>query len=533
MRNRKSFCRRHPWLSGCLVCLILSALVVGWHARGPFHGYRADLALPAAAGAATPAGDLRAGVAKEDITPDLSRYDTWVDRNGNGKYEPAQGDFFEDTNGNGKVDAVWLAGFGNNRPAQGVHDPLWARAIAFENNGVRLVLVTVDSIGLFHEAVVDMRHRLNPALRIDHMVVSSLHNHEAPDTMGLWSVGLERPFWRFDHAYLERVKTGVVKAAEEAVSRLTPVDTYLAERTVGPEGFVDDSRKPLVYDHRIRTARFVRKGTRDTLALLAVWGNHPETLGSGNPQITSDFCHYFREGVEKGVPEPNGAPGLGGMCLYFQGMVGGLMTQLHTTVPHRGGTASFRAASFEKAQALGENLALQVLAMARETAESPMAGTGLAVAASSVFVSPKPFFRFLLLLGFLHPGWHGLGQFKTEVDALRIGDIEILTIPGELYPEIGEGGVESPPGQDYALSPVEVPPIRQEMKGKLNLILGLANDEIGYIIPKSQWDVSAPYAYGREKSPQYGEENSFGPEVAPAIHRAALQQLRILHRIMP
>jgi hypothetical protein len=530
MNFRASFVRRHPWLSAVTGCLFLALLMTAWHARGPFHDYRADLIRAPQGGSSHDSGDLRVGVAKEDITPDLSHYDAFIDRDGDGKYEPEQGDSFQDTNLNGKVDAVWMAGFGNDRPAKGVHDPLWARAIAFENNGVRLVLVTVDSIGLFHEAVVDMRQRLNASSRIDHLVVSSLHDHEAPDTMGLWSIGLERPYLRFDHAYLEQVKCAVVKAAEQAIAGLTPADTFLGERSVGPEGFVDDSRKPVVYDRRLRCARFVKKGTSETIAVIAVWGNHPETLASDNSLITSDFCHYFREGVEKGIGPPGGAPGLGGMCLYFQGMVGGLMTQLHTTVPHRNSEQKFRSASFEKAQALGENLAMQVLDLYQGSQFEPMKAREIAIVARSVFLSPKPLFRFLIALGFLHPGWYGWGQAKTEVDALRIGEIEILTIPGELYPEIGEGGIESPEGQDFPVSPVEVPPLRQQMKGKLNLIIGLANDEIGYIIPKSQWDAKKPYAYGRTGSPQYGEENSFGPEVAPAIHQSALRQLQVLHQ---
>jgi hypothetical protein len=312
---------------------------------------------------------LKVGVAKRDITPDLSKYDVFEDVNNNNKYEPDKGDSFKDTNGNGKVDAVWIAGFGNNRPAKGVHDPLWARAIAFENNGVRVAMVTVDGIGMFHEKIIDMRHRLDPALDIDHLMVSSLHNHETPDTMGIWSVGLEKPYYRFDHAHMELVIRAVVEAAEEAVRNLEPAESILAETEVGPAGYVDDSRVPLVYDNVIRCARFVKPGTDDTIATMLVWGNHPETLGGSNPLLTSDFCHYWREGVEQGLPEPNGVPGLGGMCLYFQGQVGGLMTQLHTTVPDRNGQKEYSEASFEKAQALGENLAVAtVKALRGETA---------------------------------------------------------------------------------------------------------------------------------------------------------------------
>ncbi len=526
-----SFIGRHKILSTLCAIPMVLLLLLYWHARGPWHGYRADLLKPQA-GAMPAPGVLKVGVAQANITPDLSLYDKFVDADGNNKYDPKKGDRFEDTNGNGKLDAVWIAGFGNGRPAQGVHDPLWARAIAFENNGVRVVLVTVDSIGLFHDSIVAMRKRLNPSAGIDHLVVSSLHDHEAPDTMGIWSIIPEWPFLRFDKSYLDFVIRSVASAAEEAVSRLQPAEAILAEVPAGPEGFVDDSRDPQVFDNIVRCARFVKQNTDETIGTMLVWGNHPETLGGDNPLLTSDFSHYLREGVEKGVPEPKGAPGLGGMCLYFQGMVGGLMTQLHTTVPHRDGAQEFREDSFEKAQALGENVALLALNALRGPKAWKAQEQQVAVAARSIFVTPQTRYRIVLALGLLHPGWYGLGQAKSEVDALRIGDIEILTAPGELYPEIADGGVEAPVGQDYAIQPIETPPLRAQMKGKMNLILGLANDEMGYIIPKSQWDTEKPYAYGETEEPQYGEENSFGPEVAPVFHAESLKALEQLHGIV-
>jgi hypothetical protein len=56
------------------------------------------------------------------------------------------------------------------------------------------------------------------------------------------------------------------------------------------------------------------------------------------------------------------------------------------------------------------------------------------------------------------------------------------------------------------------------MPGKVKFVLGLANDEIGYIIPKSEWDTEPPYIYGKS-SPVYGEVNSVGPETAGILHR--------------
>ena len=68
----------------------------------------------------------------------------------------------------------------------------------------------------------------------------------------------------------------------------------------------------------------------------------------------------------------------------------------------------------------------------------------------------------------------------------------------------------------YEPSSIE-PAIYKQLRGPYRMLIGLASDEIGYIIPKSEWDRKKPYIYGEKKKP-YGEINSCGPEVAPKIH---------------
>ncbi len=520
-----SFIANHKILSTLALIALLLVAILGYRMKGPYRFYRADLVKPAAGDTATP-GVLEVGVAKRDITPNLTQYDTWTDADGDGKYNEDKGDTWEDTNGNGRMDLVWMAGFSNNRPAKGVHDPLWVRAIAVRNNGVTLVMVTIDSIGVLHEKFIAVRKSLDPSLGIDHVMFSTSHNHEAPDTMGIWSYSPFRP--KFDYPYMKKVQQACTDAIEESVRNLEPADMILADKVIEPEGFVDDSRKPIVIDRDICSARFVKHGTDETIATMVSWGNHAETLGGSNSELTSDFLNWVRQGVETGVSDPNGVEPLGGMCLYFQGMVGGLMTQLHTTVPHRDGVQEFREASFGKAEALGENLAIVVANSQRSDDAIRVENPEVAVVAKTIFVPMDGLFGYACMLGLIHPGWYW-GKAKTEVNAIRIGDLEILTIPGELYPEIAEGGIESPEGGDYPGTPIEVPPLRQQMQGKVNMIVGLANDEIGYIIPHTQWDEKPPYAYGRTDKPQYGEENSGGPGIAPVIHKEALAVLDQLH----
>ena len=105
-----------------------------------------------------------------------------------------------------------------------------------------------------------------------------------------------------------------------------------------------------------------------------------------------------------------------------------------------------------------------------------------------------------------------------------LGSARLVMIPGELYPELSLGRFQDPqdPGADYPGAERE-PALRPLSDAPLFLI-GLANDELGYIIPRSQWDSEPPYAYGRSES-QYGERNSVGPATAPLVMRALADML--------
>jgi hypothetical protein len=115
---------------------------------------------------------------------------------------------------------------------------------------------------------------------------------------------------------------------------------------------------------------------------------------------------------------------------------------------------------------------------------------------------------------------------RTELARLRLGDLDVAAVPGEIYPELVLGRVQDPadPAADFPGAPVE-PAVFAQLRGPHRLLVGLANDEIGYIIPKRQWDAKPPFCYGRTKA-QYGEVNSLGPETAPLLCEAFRQLCR-------
>ena len=102
-----------------------------------------------------------------------------------------------------------------------------------------------------------------------------------------------------------------------------------------------------------------------------------------------------------------------------------------------------------------------------------------------------------------------------------------LSIPGEIYPEIIYGGVEAPEGAEFDIEPIETPPIQNLIKDKYKFYIGLSNDEIGYIIPKSEWDTGKPYLYN-DDSDTYGEENSLWADTGPIIYKELKEAIQAL-----
>ena len=126
------------------------------------------------------------GICKVPITPNV--HDQWTDVNDDAQFDPDI-DEWVDGNDNGQFDPVWIAGFQKQRPAQGVKDDLMAVAVVIEDGDRRIGIVAVDTIGLMRKFVLDVRESVPEAWQLTTLWCAT-HNHEGPDTQGLWGPGL-------------------------------------------------------------------------------------------------------------------------------------------------------------------------------------------------------------------------------------------------------------------------------------------------------------------------------------------------------
>jgi hypothetical protein len=409
-----------------------------------------------------------------------------------------------------------------------VHDDLWARAIVLGDGRRRVALVVLDAIGFYHDAVVDVRARVPAEAGLDLVIVASTHTHEAPDLMGLWGASTGRS--GVDPAYLERVIDTAARAATRAAGAARPARLHVARVRDGPEALVEDSRRPRVLDPDLRVIH-ARDADDRPLGTLVAWANHPETTWSDNLRVSSDFPHFLREAIEAE---------LGGTAVYVNGAIGGLMTtrpRFAVADPETG--EPLLEPTFRKARAQGVRLARLAAAGLRRAPgpESPagealgpvvLREAALAVRARTLELPlANPRFVLATALGVIPRGFPRWGVVRTEVSAFTLGPLSFASVPGEIYPEIVNGGIETPEGADHPIDPVEVPPLRERMPGRFRFVLGLAGDALGYVIPKSEWDDEPPWLYGSSRE-TYGEIVSVGPDTAPTLHATLLGLLEEL-----
>lgn len=490
----------------------------------------------------------RVGICQRDITPVSA---SLVD-----EYEAAFGQ-------NAVVnhsDPVFLAGFGNNRQATGYNDRLWARGIVVDGAGGRIAIVALDLVGYFNDEIQTIRSLVDPASAIDYVVVHSTHQHEGPDTLGIW--GPDELTTGTDVGYLDFVNQSVADCIDEAASNLQPARIKFATTNsvglslgidVEDDGMgvsdgkvlVDDDLIAPDTDGRIVDARLsIMQVTsfappQEVVATLVNFASHPESLGSNNTLVTSDFPHYARETIEASE---------GGMAIWVSGDLGVLQGPLDLDVLDPDTAMPAVRRTFRWAEVHGQQLGERVVSAIPSTPGNPLATIRFASTQPVAVPLANPFFRFFIAIGVLPQGFlftnglpdpsvgfpfpppfdpipQALGEdLHTEVGAFRINEASFAVVPTELDPQIGETYRDLMVGAEHTF------------------IIGLGNDEIGYQLPAEKWDDSchacAPFILGGvpQLCPLFPNidcntvfQNNVGQAVDPTISDAISLLLDDLH----
>lgn len=363
---------------------------------------------------------------------------------------------------------VFLAGFGNDRRAETIHDDLYARALTIQTEQTTLVLVALDLIGFFRPDVLEVIEKVDrPDMQI---VIASTHTHHGPDTMGLW--GPDQKTRGVDEVWMSATKQKIVDVIHASLSTLKPASVKWA--SVHVPGLVKNARNPEILDDELTLLQFTAADGRP-LTTLFNFPCHPEVLWDMNPNITSDYVHTLREETEK----QTGAP-----CIFFSGALGGMMTP------------DVKDHSFEEAESMGRKLAEEgIAALSKvESQKSLISIEKRIIKAKLTNILYKLAFGRKLLPDVRDKS----GYITTEVNLIRIGGLWLATVPGELLPKLG----------------LQLKSWMKEAGAHVTGVIGLANDELGYILPvedfKYPWN---PFKPGKH----YEETNSIGKDITTKV----------------
>ena len=385
-----------------------------------------------------------------------------------------------------------------------------------------------------------------------------------------------------DPVHAAYVEDQIVAVIAEAVDNLTAVDLYAGTTDTGAEGFaIADDRDPWIFDDDLTVLHVVRSGGSrddpdDTVGVILNWAHHAESMDEGNALITSDYVHWVREYVENGLPAVDtdhvtldAIPGVGGPVMHTVGALGGIIGPLKATATGRDGT-SYTDTSWEKTHALGERVAWAALdglgdATAR-TGDLSFSLRELVVGLSNLqfhvaVLSLDLFDR--NVVNWRHDDGFNDGnepRLITSVARVQIGPITFVTVPGEMFPEVFVGGFTAedvvatpfrgrperalcnedllPPAEDDTedntypclIDPGNSHPpdlslapntgfLKDVLPGEVFFVIGLGNDELGYIIPEYDFVLheGAPYVARAPGRHHYEETNSIGPNVMRTV----------------
>lgn len=367
---------------------------------------------------------------------------------------------------------AWIAGFGQMRKSHGVLDPVTARILYLDDGREAVVLIALDLVGMVRADV----NRLRSLITANHphrITVISTHNHEGPDPVGFWGPGLFAPVQRgVDEDWFAKTLQATAQGVNDAIAAAQPVQIATGVTEVDDEWstnmWFEHGAGPI--DRRMNVLRLETLDGR-ALATVANWACHAETLLAG-PKISADFPGRFYKYCEQTG---------GGVGIFYNGALGGMISPRIARFDLRATYKDYdgRVAWMDR---LGERLAVlanQAVADVPRQTDARLArkwGEVTIPVRNGLFVT---MFR-TGVLGAEAQALRG-HSLISEVSWLKVGDAQFAFVPGEAFPDLGKKLKAAMP---FAKAP---------------FVVGLANDELAYMMMPDQW-LDSTYSYEKTMS---------------------------------
>jgi len=405
--------------------------------------------------------------------------------------------------------------------AVGVHDPLYARALALSDGTHQAILVICDLLGLEPGFSADIRRDIRREIATitgtpaNAVMLACTHTHSGPATLVLHECG------QVSLDYLEVLRSQLIGVAERAATSMHPVRLDGGNAAL-PEGAHNRRGDSQEIDTEVGVA-WLRDMNGETVALLINYGCHPVVMDADNRWISADYPGAVVRALEAGAGSTTFfLTGAGGnvdpvrrgsfgdvewLGQALAGVVGQTLIEMEARSSRSGG-AEKAAVVTSASEVL--TLPLQpVLSTAQLTQLRGLHLDNLAAIGASQETAEAKIQRAMLAwadqtLAQVQSGTIPSG-IAALVQVIRVGSLVFVGIPGELFSVLGKQ-------------------IKEALPADLAFIVGYANGDVGYIPDRAAYgvggyEVNDAYKY-------YGYPSALAPEAGEMIVRASVRLAR-------
>lgn len=375
-----------------------------------------------------------------------------------------------------------MGGYGaRTAPADAVHDPLYAHALALGTPDAPLVLVVCDLVGVSEPLTRAVRERVSAAHPGATVWLGAVHTHSGPDVarQGIFAT----PAHDVDHAIEARIVAGSAAAAGEAITAMRPRRVGWA--SVAVRGVATNRDHPerrtaipldLVCLYGADTAANATGFEPATpLAVFGSFACHPTVMSAANLALSADlpgaFRRHLRErlGAQTWIALATGAAGdvstrhvrqaqgfdelqrLGDLLADFAFDALAHARPVHVaagTPRHSVVRLESKAAANPSTLVAQEEQLRETLARVPDTPDGKARQRTLETALQGIAVARRR-------VGTAEPA------LEVDVATAALGDLGVVALPVELYSRLGDGIRES--------------------TGQPVLLLGYTNGYSGYV----------------------------------------------------
>ncbi len=321
-----------------------------------------------------------------------------------------------------------LGGYGErmNKPAEGIHDHIWAKALTMKKGDCKYALITLDILGLPQNVKSELVKRLSgTGWSNKNMMLLPSHSHGSLEMAALNSknilnnpnLGIFQP--ELLHFLLDKLENLV----KEADRNYQPVKIGTGSAML--EGLNRNRRKDPDIDKELTVTRIDLKNGKP-LAVLVNWTAHPTFLGGTDMLVSAEWPGYLQSELQHLI-------GKGVTAMYFNGAEGDQSTILSS--PKKG---------YEKIEIYGKIIANKAFDLYQTI--KPGKVKAFEYAYRTITLPEHAAHPSFMKTGGEEYGLNEktvkivmdvLAPKETGLGALRIGDLLISGVPGEMTAGLG------------------------------------------------------------------------------------------------